>query len=168
MFICKGSIGQLPLYLSSLLLWNFNSQGTRSHHWLTPQVPHVTSDLRKTVFCFSAPHTWNTLQKTFMLLSWCFITVFQDLILSQTEICCNCDKSCVNCVYCIFVPFFSCITCFVFFSLVLLTFQLFMWMLFSFYIVDLHCFVTFGPLKMRVFPSMCFDRGLNKGNEGMN
>lgn len=53
---------KLQPYVTSWLTYRRASYQTRSHDWLTLEIPSVSADLDKSAFSFFAPHVWNNLQ----------------------------------------------------------------------------------------------------------
>ena len=90
LFIFKAIIGKLPPYISSLLEWNSNPYLTRSGHLLLLKIPQAQTQLGKSTFSFSAPTSWNALQKTLKFSSLPSYGQFKALVLHIPTSVCTC------------------------------------------------------------------------------
>ena len=61
-FIYKSLLGQLPLYICSLVSFTTSSYHTGSARWMLLKVPRTFRVLGKTAFSSCAPEAWNSLQ----------------------------------------------------------------------------------------------------------
>lgn len=92
-FIYKAILGLLPPYICSLItVRNIESYGLRSKGHLLLSVPCFRTELGKRAFVFSAPTSWNNLQKDLKLTDLIPLNDFNSKMRSlETEsIVCNC------------------------------------------------------------------------------
>uniref|UniRef100_A0A3B3HCE9 Reverse transcriptase domain-containing protein n=1 Tax=Oryzias latipes TaxID=8090 RepID=A0A3B3HCE9_ORYLA len=90
-FIYKSLLGLLPSYICSLIkLRTVESYGLRSNDHLSLAVPFARTELGKKAFVFSAPSTWNTLQKRWKLKELIPLNIFKSKLKFEEKVTFNC------------------------------------------------------------------------------
>ncbi len=65
--VYKTIVGQLPLYMTSLLTVNSQGYNLRSSRYILLNVPLMKTEFGKTAFIYSAPTAWNEIQRSLKL-----------------------------------------------------------------------------------------------------
>ena len=91
-FLYKALLGLLPLYLCTHLTVASNSSYSfRSQDFLSTSVPRARTEFGKRAFVYSAPFTWNGLQKSLILQAFItlhsFKTLITDLLMTEMGVC---------------------------------------------------------------------------------
>ena len=90
LFIYKALIGQLPLYLSSLLTHVNNNYCTRSQSHIRLCIPRVRTEQGKTAFSYYAPDKWNKFQDSMKLEQLIPLNLFKALLRDTLHEECTC------------------------------------------------------------------------------
>ena len=90
LFIYKALCGDLPLYLSSLIIAKPSGHHTRSQDYISLITPRMNSTLGMTAFSFYAPDKWNKLQVSLKLTSLVSIETFKSLVEATLRKDCSC------------------------------------------------------------------------------
>ena len=92
-FIYKAMLGLLPFYICNLLTrTSVDSYGLCSNDQLLFSVPFFRTKLGKRVFVYSAPSTWNMLQKDWKITELISLNAFKYKLraFEMTSFTCNC------------------------------------------------------------------------------
>jgi len=81
--VYKAIVGQLPLYMISLLTVYSQGYNLRSSRYILLNVPLMKTEFRKTAFIYSAPTAWNEIQRSLKLTVFMSVNEF---VASQSNI----------------------------------------------------------------------------------
>lgn len=91
LFVYKAILGQLPTYLSTLLIQPRGGHyNLRSKNYISYHVPTVRTEFGKHAFSYAAPFSWNILQKDLKLDSLIRIDHFKEKIGHLLAMECSC------------------------------------------------------------------------------
>ena len=92
-FVYKAIVGQLPLYMNSLITVNSKGHNLRSSRYILLNVPLMKTEFGKTAFIYSASTAWNEIQRSLKLSVFISLNEFK-LYLNRTfQAFCTCSCS---------------------------------------------------------------------------
>ncbi len=89
--VYKAIVGQLPLYMTSLLTVNSQGYNLRSSRYILLNVPLMKTEFGKTAFIYSAPTAWNEIQRSLKLTVFISINEFKLYLNQLFQIVCTCS-----------------------------------------------------------------------------
>lgn len=89
--VYKAIIGQLPLYMSSLLTVVSQEYNLRTSRYILLKIPSMKTEFGKTAFVFSAPTAWNELQKSLKLIVYISVNEFKSYLKETLQTVCTCS-----------------------------------------------------------------------------
>lgn len=90
LFVYKAIVGQLPLYIQSLLSFSNQGYNLRSSSYIVLNVPMVKTEFGKTAFSHCAPTHWNELQKSLKLAVFMSVAEFKAYLNDTFKSVCAC------------------------------------------------------------------------------